>query len=379
MAATAAASLAGSAVFAAVAYVAPSASSATTAAAGPPWGTDPNSVGALIFYNSAGKVVTSGNIADSPIAAYVQGSKTIRSGDTKATLFGYLPKQGQSPGLWSGEQLSASTTYPPTAGPLKSSTLPTVSGASGDETLQTLEADFPNTAPSSSPYYGLYVLRLLTSKKDEGVSVTYDSATIKVTGTTWSVVFVQAKTATALSVSPASTAYHGATVKLSATVSPKTAAGSVQFRDGSKTLKSVAVKSGAATYSTTTLPDGVNKLSAVFVPTDSSAYATSTSVTHSLKVIPHATVTSLKASKTTIKKGQKVTLTATETPAVAGSIAFYDGKKKLGTVKVSKGVATYSTTKLAVGTHSIRAVFTPSVAANDSASTSAIVKIRVTA
>jgi hypothetical protein len=153
----------------------------------------------------------------------------------------------------------------------------------------------------------------------------------------------------------------------------------VEFRDGSKTLKTVAVKSGAATYSTTTLPDGVNKLSAVFVPTDSGAYSSSTSVTHSLKVIAHPTTTSLKASKTTIKKGQKVTLTAKETPAVAGSIAFYDGKKKLATVKVSKGGATYSTTKLSVGTHSLKAVFTPSVLANDAASSSAIVKIRVTA
>ena len=379
LAATAAVSLAGSAALAAVALAAPAASSAATAAAGPPWGTDPNSVGSLTFYNSAGQVVTSGSITDSPIAAYVQGSNTIRSGDTKATLFGYLPVQGQAPGQWSGEAMSASTPYPPASGPLKSSSLPIVSGASGDESLQTLEGDFPNNAPSSSPYYGLYQLRLRTSKKDEGLSITYDSATVKITGDSWSLVFVQVKTTTTLSVSPASTAYHGAAIKLSATVSPNTAAGSVEFRDGSKTLKTVAVKSGAASYSTTTLPDGVNKLSAVFVPTDSSAYSTSTSATHSLKVIPHSTTTSLKASKTTIKKGQKVTLTATETPATTGSIAFYDGKKKLAAVKVSKGVATYSTTKLAVGSHSIKAVFTPSVAANDSGSTSGTVKIKVTA
>jgi hypothetical protein len=381
LAATAAASLAGSAIFTAVAFAAPAASSAATAAAGPPWGKDPNSVGSLIFYNSAGKVVTSGGIKDRPIAAYVQGSNTIRSGDTKATLFGYLPVQGQTPGEWSGDELSLSTPYPNKSAPgtLKSSALPLVTGHSPDEDLQILEGDFPNNAPSSSPYYGLYQLRLRTSTNDEGLTITYDSATIKITGDSWAVVFAQVKTATTFSVSPASSAYHGATVKLSATVSPKAAAGSVEFRDGSKTLKTVAVKSGAATYSTTTLPDGVNKLSAVFVPTDSGAYSSSTSVTHSLKVIAHPTTTSLKASKTTIKKGQKVTLTAKETPAVAGSIAFYDGKKKLATVKVSKGGATYSTTKLSVGTHSLKAVFTPSVLANDAASSSAIVKIRVTA
>ena len=58
---------------------------------------------------------------------------------------------------------------------------------------------------------------------------------------------------------------------------------------------------------------------------------------------------SLKASATSITKGKKLTLTIKESPAVAGKVAIYDGAKKIGTVTVKKGKATFSTTKLKVG------------------------------
>ena len=377
--ATVSAMLVGGAALTVGITMAPTTASAATSAAGPPWGTDPNSVGSLIFYNSAGQVITGGSISASPLAAYVQGTNTVRSGDTEAALWGFLPVQGQVPGQWSGEQLSSATGYPNLSAPkaLASSSLPLVTGHASDENLETLQVDFPNTAPSTSPYYGLYQLRLYTSKKDESQSTTYDSATVQITGSNWSVAFAQAKTSVALSVSPSTAAYHSSTVKLTATVTPSAAAGSVEFRDGSKTLKTVAVKSGHANYSTTSLADGVQHLSATFVPTDTNSYLGSSSAVHKLTISPHPTTTSLKASKATITKGQRVTLTAVESPAVAGSVTFYDGKTKLATVKVSKGTASFSTTKLAVGSHFIKAVFAPSVTANDATSTSKIVKIRV--
>lgn len=350
----------------------------------PPWEPDPNSVGGLVFYNAAGRVITGGSTNESPVAAYVEGTNKIRAGDTKAALFGYLPVDGQAPGQWSGEQLGSSTLYPNSSAPkpLNTATLPVETGKSGDETIAELEADFPNADTSNNGYANMYVLRLKTSAAGQPGNTTYDSADIEVDNTTntWTVVYtqtLQVGTTTSLAVSPSSSAYHGATVKLTAKVNPSSSAGSIQFLDGTKVLKDLAVKSGGASYSTDGLADGTHKLSAKFVPTESSETTGSVSAVHDLKVRAHPTTTSLKASKSTITKGQKLTLTAHENPAVAGSVSFFDGKKKIAIIKVSRGEARYSSTKFSVGTHSFKASFTPSVKANDVASSSKIVKVSV--
>jgi hypothetical protein len=94
-------------------------------------------------------------------------------------------------------------------------------------------------------------------------------------------------------------------------------------------------------------------------------------------VTAHSTKVVLKASATSITKGKKLTLTATETPAVAGKVTFYDGAKKLKVVAVKKGKATFSTTTLKVGTHKLKAKFAPTSPADDAASTSKVVKVKV--
>ena len=357
----------------------PAASPATSPATAPPWEPDPDSVGALIFYNSSGQVVTGGSTTESPVAAYVEGTKTLRSGDTKASLFGYLPVKGQTTGEWSGEQLGSTTAFPNTSAPapLKTSTLPVETGSPGDETLAELEEDFPNLDTSNDGYAGMYQLRLRTSRPDEGLTITYDSADIKITGSTWSVVYSPAPTTTTLSVSPASAANHGSTVKLTATVTPSAAAGSVEFRDRSKILNTVTVASGKASYSTDTLADGVQKLSTEFVPADAGTYRSSTSSAHDITVSARATTTSLKASSSTITEGKSLTLTAKESPSTAGSVTFYSGTKKLAAVKVSKGEAKYASTKYAVGSRSFKATFTPSNTADYKQSTSKVVSVKV--
>src|ERR1700685_2833842 len=70
------------------------------AAGNPPFEPDPGSVGGLTFYNAAGTPITGGAITDQPIAAFVQGNTTIRTGDTKATLSGFLPVNGVATGNW---------------------------------------------------------------------------------------------------------------------------------------------------------------------------------------------------------------------------------------------------------------------------------------
>ena len=72
----------------------------------------------------------------------------------------------------------------------------------------------------------------------------------------------------------------------------------------------------------------------------------------------------LTSSASSINFGDSTTLTATVAaslagrPAATGTVAFYDGTTLLGSASLSSGAATYSPASLAVGTHTISAVYT---------------------
>jgi hypothetical protein len=329
----------------------------------PPWEPDPNSVGGLIFYNSSGQQVTGGNITDSPIAAYVQGAAVVNPLDTRATLYGYLPVNGQSPGQFSGEALGATTPYPNSSAPppLNTSTLPVETGASGDETIAELMEDFPNNDNSDDGYANMYVLRLKTSRAGSN-NATYDSADILITGSTWSVVYSETTpSTTTLMASPAGPSPYGTPVTLTATVTAG-ATGTVQFKNGITNIGTpVTVSDGTASTSTSTLPIGTSSLTAVFSPTGGSGYTSSTGTT-TYTVTPIPTTTGLQASPTSPQPGgTSVTLTATVSPSAAtGTVQFQVGSTDIGApVAVSDGVATTSTTALPVGTDTLTATFTP--------------------
>jgi hypothetical protein len=334
-------------------------------AAAPPWEPDPNSVGSLIFYNSSGQVITGGSLTDQPVAAYVLGTNTVRAGDTKASLWGFLPVNGTPIGQWSGEELGTSTTYPNASAPgsLATTALPLETGGATDESIATLELDFPNTDTSDDGYANMYQLRLYTSKPGEGISTQYDSADIEVDNSagagTWSVFYAPLPTSTTLKTS-ASTIVKGQSITLTSTETP-VVAGTVQFYDGTTAVGSpVSSPSGTATLATTALSAGVEALKAVFTPSDTNLNEVSTSSVVDVTV-QTATTTSLSASPTSITKGQKITFTSTTSPANAGTVQFYDGSSKLGTpVTVSsKGVATYATATLPAGSQAIAAYFYP--------------------
>lgn len=185
-------------------------------------------------------------------------------------------------------------------------------------------------------------------------------------------------TTTTLAVSPVGPVIQGASVLLTATVAPGTAAGSVQFLDGTKLLGTAVVSVGTATLTTTALSAGTHSLTAKFVPTNVASFATSISAATSFVVQPKpATVTTtvLAVSPTSpVGAGKPVTLKATVSPVTAaGSVRFYDGTKLLGTVAVVSGKASLTLSTLAVGQHSLAAVFVPSSAALFTTSTSAAV------
>jgi hypothetical protein len=334
----------------------------------PPWEPDPSSVGGLVFYNASGQQITGGSVNDSPLAAYVQGTSTVRSGDTVATLYGYLPVKGQLPTQWSGEQLGLTTTFPnPNApAPLNTSTLPVETGNSGDETLATLEVDYPNTDTSTDGYAGMYQLRLYTNAPHHTQTTQYDSADILITNSNWSVVYPPppTSTTTTLTASPASPEPVGTQETLTATVSPSAAPGTVQFEDNGTNIGSpVTVSGGTAQVQTSTLPVGTDALSAVFTPTGGSGYSGSTGTLSFTVNAATSTTTTLTASPASPQQfGTQETLTATITPSAApGSVQFEDNGTNIGSpVTVSGGTAQVQTSALPVGTDALSAVFTPS-------------------
>jgi hypothetical protein len=95
-----------------------------------------------------------------------------------------------------------------------------------------------------------------------------------------------------------------------------------------------------------------------------------------------ATTTSLNSSSRVVVRGQNATFTATVSAgagnaAPGGTVTFRDGTTVLASVPVANGVATYSTSKLAVKTHSITASYSGD--SNDLASKSATFSASVAA
>jgi V8-like Glu-specific endopeptidase len=97
---------------------------------------------------------------------------------------------------------------------------------------------------------------------------------------------------------------------------------------------------------------------------------------------PVATTTSLSASATALTYGQSVTFTATVTAtsgAPTGTVQFFDGSTLLGsgTLSSNNGVeqATFSTSSLGTGSHSITAVYQGTSGFSQSTSTAVIITV----
>jgi hypothetical protein len=106
----------------------------------------------------------------------------------------------------------------------------------------------------------------------------------------------------------------------------------------------------------------------------SADYTASTSNELNQYIQPTATSTALVSSLSTSSYGEAVTLTATVTAAYGtptGTVTFFSNGTSIGTGALSNGVATITTSTLAVGTDSLTA--TSKVNAGYSNSTSAAV------
>ena len=153
----------------------------------------------------------------------------------------------------------------------------------------------------------------------------------------------------------------GQPVTFTATVKPKQGAipdgELVTFYDGKTAIGTGATASGVATFVTSSLKAETHTIKAAY-PGDDTFEPSSGSVKQVVDKYP--TTTSLSSSPNPSNYGQAVTFTATVTssgPTPTGKISFKDGTKTIGSATLRTGVATLTTSKLAVGTHPITAEY----------------------
>ncbi len=176
-------------------------------------------------------------------------------------------------------------------------------------------------------------------------------------------------TTTTLTTGPNPSAF-GQSVTLTATVaqtvgSTTPTGGTVTFKDGATTLGTATLLAGTATLPISTLAISGNphNLTALYAGV-ANTFDPSTSAVVTQTVNQASTTTTVASSANPSVLGQSVTFTATVSPVApgggtrTGTVTFKDGATTLGTGGVNAGgTATFSTSTLAVGGHSITAVY----------------------
>ncbi|WP_405583027.1 Ig-like domain repeat protein [Streptomyces sp. NBC_01190] len=186
----------------------------------------------------------------------------------------------------------------------------------------------------------------------------------------------KANTTTALTSGPDPSAF-GQAKTLTATVAPVAPgsgapSGTVSFFDGATLLGTGTLTGGVATLTTAALAVGAHALTAVY--NGSVGFTASTSPVDIQTVNKANTTTALTSAPNPSTVGQPVVLTAAVAPVAPGSgaptgtVSFFDGATLLGTGTLTGGVATLTTSALALGPHALTAVYSGSASYNASTS-----------
>jgi hypothetical protein len=164
----------------------------------------------------------------------------------------------------------------------------------------------------------------------------------------------KAITATTLASSPNPSTFRQ-DVRLTATVSPSAATGTVTFYGGSNALGTVSVDAGTATLTLSTLSAGPHSLTAAYSGDANDTTSTSAAL---VQIVRDTTSTSLTSSPNPSNLNQAVTFSALVSPSSAtGTVAFYRGSTSLGSGTLTNGKATLSVSTLSAGSHAITATY----------------------
>src|SRR5438309_2235059 len=163
-------------------------------------------------------------------------------------------------------------------------------------------------------------------------------------------------------VSSNSASNRGAAVTFTATVTSSatgTPTGTVTFQDAATTLGTGTLSGGTAAFTTSGLGTGAHSITAIYGGDASFTGSTSPILTQTIGKAASSTAVASSNNPSII--GTAVTLTASVTSPVTGTltgtVTFQDGTSALGTGTLSGGAATFITSGLTAGTHSITAVY----------------------
>jgi hypothetical protein len=312
--------------------------------------------GSLGGSGTVGPITSSGTVGDGPGILTAQGNVTLdTSSNFDITINGANPGTGftqlvvNGTATLTGSGLHGSINFTPTPGetfPILTSTAPIVGTFNGLPEGATISI---GGIPFTISYQG---------GNGDDVVLT-DAATLTTTTTT-------------LSSSAPSGSSFGQAVTFTATVAPSsgsgTPTGTVTFTiDGTaQTPVPVQVVGGvdqASLPPISSLTIGQQTIGATYSGDDNFATSTAQSLTQTVN--PIATTTTLSSSALSGSSfGQTVTFTVTVTPAAGstgtptGTVTFEEGTTVLGTAPLgTDGTATFSTATLAVGSHTITAVY----------------------
>ncbi len=137
---------------------------------------------------------------------------------------------------------------------------------------------------------------------------------------------------------------------------PAGVSGPVTFFNGTTPLGTGTIANGQATLTVPSLPIGTNQITATAINTSTSG--TITSPPTQVTVAKATVVVTLASSANPSATNQPVTFSATVPAGATGSITFLDGATVLGVGAINaSGIATFTTSTLAIGSHPITASY----------------------
>ncbi|WP_158941571.1 Ig-like domain repeat protein [Granulicella sp. S190] len=142
-----------------------------------------------------------------------------------------------------------------------------------------------------------------------------------------------------------------------------TPTGTISFLDGTTTLGTLTLDShGSAALVISSLSVGPHSIHAAYQGDANNGASTSPAVQQTIELIP--TTTSVASNASNAPAGSSIQLTATIVPAssvpsspITGTVTFMDGATTLGAGTVSGGSVTITLSSLAVGQHTILAIY----------------------
>lgn len=141
--------------------------------------TDKNVHGSLGFCDKTGHEIKSGPLNVAPFVWFAASNAAAPSqyaNGGKATLYAFQPIKDEDPGLWSGRQLTGSSSF-------SNARVPMASGTVLDPALEDFVSAFPPKIDN------LVQLRMYFNSAGAGLyRTTYPAAVLRVTATTWTLV-----------------------------------------------------------------------------------------------------------------------------------------------------------------------------------------------